>query len=150
MLFTDFKKYDIDNFTAKEIKCTGAVLSDVNIQLIVGLQKLRKVLNTPLKLIYNGLTTGNHSSELHKKGYAVDFYFDFKKNHVNYNNYKNWVYQAIKCSFSGIGIYYCHEVGYMTMHLDLRKTGFASWSGTKKVKIDNWKYSSLFKNLKEL
>ena len=95
----DLFQCGIHNFTAAEIEATGASLGDIQVRLMVTLQKLRTLVNRPVHLLYNGMTTGNHKSPFHKKGMASDFW-------VERSGYQRTMKAMFEAGFTGIGSYW--------------------------------------------
>jgi len=121
-------------FSKKEIEATGAKLEEVSFALFQRFVNFRKAIEIKIKLLHNGITTGNHKSEFHPKGEAVDFFLASSADPY-------WVFkQAVKAGFLGVGIYWNGE-GY-SFHLDLRKEP-AFWFGVKSKKGDPWKFGRL-------
>lgn len=115
----DFVK--LINFTEIEVGSTGANYGDVQFETMQALQFVRTSIGAPIELIDNGLTTGNHVSEYHPAGLAVDYKF-LKKVDI-----KKVVYAMIRCGFTGIGVYKWPD-GHYTFHGDLRPIADAgSW-----------------------
>lgn len=139
MLRTDFKDYDIDNFTSYEVTSTGANLKDVQKETMICAQKFRLYVRRRVKLLHNGITTGNHKAAEHPRGLAIDGYLlpedGFIDVHLIFKG-------ALEAGFRGIGIYW-NQVLY-SFHLDLRKIR-AHWTGVKdpKKKVHSWRFYSL-------
>lgn len=131
-------------FSKKEIEATGAKLEEVSFVLFQKLLKLRLALDIRMKLLHNGLTTGNHKSEFHPKGEAVDFFLASSVDPY-------WVFkQAVKVGFLRVGIYWNGQT--YSFHLDLGSEP-AFWFGVKSKKGEPWKFGRLIvdpKNEKNL
>ena len=145
MHVNDFHEFDIVNFTAEQISDTGAKIADVSLITMLRLQAFAALCPLKILLLKNGLTSGDHSSPLHPRGYAVDIAFDIEPTKIKiYDQWKN----AIQAGFFGIGIYW-NGVTY-SMHLDTRKN-IAFWSGRKNplynpddANSKYWIYSGVF------
>ena len=108
-------------FTKKEIEDTGASIESIDKHSFRKLILLRKTLNKPIKLLYNGMTTGRHKSKGHPLGKA----YDITTGEEDY-------YKVFKCAidagFKKIGVYWNGSA--YSYHLeDAEKCSF--WSGTK-------------------
>lgn len=112
MVERDFKV--LDNFTLEEVESTGSDHKDIDFTLMKKLQALRTGLCRPVILIHNGLTTGEHKSDLHLKGKAVDFKFD------NFIRPDRVIHAMISAGFKGVGVYQWPD-GHYTYHADLRE-----------------------------
>lgn len=136
---SDFETHLIENFTAKEVTDTGAALGDVQLNLMIALQRFRSLIKRRVKLIVNGMTTGKHKAIWHPQGLAADIYLLPEDGIVPINHiFKS----ALAAGFKGIGIYY-NGVMY-SFHLDLR-LDLDWWGGYKNPKkgIKDWKYYPL-------
>ena len=134
MTKSDFVNYGIVCFSASEIIATGAQLKDVQARLIQHLDRLRRLLGTPIYLVKNGLTTGSHTSELHADGLAVDCTMGcIEPNAI--------LKTALEADFRGIGFYWNKK--WTSVHLDLRPA-HAFWIGVKKG--SKWSYRALIQN----
>lgn len=142
MLYSDFKKHHIKNFTPNELIGTGAKLSDVKVQTIIALQLYRTLIKKRIRLIHNGITTGKHSAVQHPNGEAVDFFHDQRDGEVVI---PNCVTFAVQSGFNGIGIYYNRETSLHSFHFDTRKY-FTPWIGMKLKRKHDWKYDSALKD----
>lgn len=139
---TEFAKHGISNFTPEEIENTGAKLQDVKILLMCALQQVRTGIGRKVRLLYNGLTTGNHKAKEHPEGKAVDFYLDVGDGPINSFTIILVVIHAIRSGFNGIGIYW-NGTTY-SFHLDLRPIEcFALWVGFKNKRSEGWKYITI-------
>jgi len=134
---SDFGALNIRHFTPEEVEGTGAKLSDVNFELIVRLEKFRDLIGRVVVLLPNGLTTGEHKSEWHRKGMAVDIAFREEDGAVDIQEI---FICALQAGYTGIGIYF-NETAY-SFHFDLRPA-YSFWRGMKKHRADNWDYSKL-------
>jgi len=126
----DYIKY----FTAHEVETTGADLGGVEYETIHMLDRARSIIGWPIKLMKNGLTTGNHSSTEHPEGRAVDFACPGG----------DPVKVALALSlvgFHGIGVYRNHRGAY-SFHADRRQSS-ATWYGTKSSPRSQWAYKQL-------
>jgi len=127
----------IKHFTAKEVKATGADITDVKFELMMALEKLRIILGRPMILLKNGLTTGSHKSPTHPQGQACDFYFTNSHGAV----FVNAVFKSIiKAGFKGVGIYWNGNL--YSFHVD-RREEYSFWSATKPEPGNPWKYGPL-------
>lgn len=135
---SDFRDSAIHNFTAKEIKDTGARLEEVQLLTIFRLNMFRVSVGKKIKLQKNGLTTGEHSSPEHKDGKAVDFYFD--DGSLAGKSITEIVFMLVSCGFHGIGVY--HNGKAYSFHADIGQR-LRSWTAIKD-KTNNWQYSQLF------
>ena len=127
----------IPNFTIREIEETGANIQNIKYKTIERLQLIRTLVRSPIYLLYNGLTTGDHSSPYHDKGKAVDWYTqsDLPLTDI--------LMIIMSVNFKGVGIYKCKETGIYTFHTDIGDT-YRQWSAYKDKKEENWNYKSLF------
>jgi len=114
MLIADFTNYGIANFTPGEVQATGARIEDVNVFLLVALQRLRIALDRPITLLPAGLTTGSHASFQHPNGTAADIVVHGAGTDITP---KRVIYSAIDAGFRGIGLYW-NGVVY-SFHFDL-------------------------------
>lgn len=138
MIEDDFEA--IKHFTQKEVEATGADIEDVDFDALNALDYMRNYLCCPIHLIHNGMTTGNHKSEGHPNGVAIDCYMS-----ENIHIYK--VFQAaLKFGFNKIGIYWNGSI--YSYHLEIAWVP-AFWMGTKKIGEKNWTYGNLIKDPKE-
>ncbi len=130
---TDF--YRISYFTEEEIIKTGAKIEDIDFELIHKLDKVRDIIGIPIHLLENGLTSGEHSSPLHRQGKAVDFYVKG----ITHDQAVRIVLECASMGFKHCGVYW-NGVQY-SFHMALGnqlKTWFA-----RKDKYNNWTYSGL-------
>lgn len=135
---SDFAIYNLKYFTKEEIEETGAKLGHISTGLIICLNNVRRILGVPIHLMHNGLTTGEHSSALHKRGMACDFAVEG----VTVDD----VFKAVlKAHFRGFGAYW-NGVAH-SFHVDLRPD-YGFWSATKDE--DGWKYYGLIKDPKNI
>jgi len=138
----DFKDYDINNINRTMIERSGAILTDVNLMLILSLDKFCELIQRRICILANGLTTGKHSSTYHPRGLAVDI--AFLEGNGAINIYEIWK-AAIEAGFKGIGIYY-NGTAY-SIHLDMRPR-LGLWSGWKRHGEKNWHYTGVFQDPK--
>jgi hypothetical protein len=128
-------------FTEKEIVNSGAQLYDVQLCTMIRAKRLRLALGVPLRIVRNGLTTGDHvQNSYHYKGLAIDLAFcgDGKLPCPVGEIF----YLAMASEFRGFGLY-CTG-GRYSIHCDCRDS-FASWIGIPDPSCPNkWKYGSLF------
>ena len=134
---TDDEFKQVQCFTRKEIEATGAKLADVQLSLFLRMDKFRKLLNRRVRLLNNGLTTGNHKSIEHSQGKACDCYLDPRDGKTDFY----FVFKcAIDAGFNKIGIYWNGSV--YSFHLaSAPKSAF--WSATKGKTGEPWKFASL-------
>ena len=133
MTLDDFTTYGIIHFSSREIEATGASLASVQARLFQHLEYFRREIGRAVYLIKNGLTTGNHSSQMHVMGLAVDV--SMKK-----INPHDVLKAALTAGFKGIGLYF--KNGWVTVHLDLR-ADYTFWRGVKRTRERNWRYLPL-------
>ena len=140
----NFRDHGILDFTPGEVVRTGADLKDVRVLLFCALQEFRTKLNRRVHLIFNGLTTGNHSAEEHPNGLAVDFHLNAGDGPVDSTTIRMVLLYAILTGFRGIGIYWNGQA--YSFHLDLREDPrFAAWKGTKPAPgVGSWKMETIF------
>lgn len=144
MIANDFN--GIKYFTKKEVQRTGAKLKDVKFQLIYTIDLFRAASKRKVKLLKNGITSGNHKSKWHPNGKAIDCYYDPSEGVVDI---KKVLALALKVGFKGIGIYW-NASGIYSFHFDLRST-YSFWIGTKKSpKAKSWKYGILIVDPKNI
>ena len=130
----DFVLWRIRDFSPEEVEATGAALGDVPVPTMRAVQRFRTAAGLPVKMLYNGMTTGNHVSEYHPAGLAVDIYVVGR---VTAADIRNW---ALLAGFRGIGIYWngsCYSA-----HLDLRRD-YGFW-GRRKGPDGKWREAALF------
>ena len=141
MRIIDFDLYSIRYFVPREITKTGADIEDVSALLIKSLDCFRKEIGEAVVIL--SLTTGNHYSEYHASGLAVDIAFhDYEyKPKVS-----RLVYAALKSGFKGIGVY--HNGTAYSLHLDMRPE-LAMWLGHKRHREKEWKFKSLIADPKD-
>lgn len=150
MLVSDFSKHNIINFTPQEITSTGAKLVDVSVETIIAAQKFREYIRRKVKLLPNGITTGEHKSLAHKLGYAVDVSLFPADGPVNIH----YIFKgAIASGFFGIGIYWNQK--QYSLHLEIKnkfRQDFAWWLGIKDPgkKIFDWQWFSLLRDPKSI
>ena len=131
----DIVSYAIRYFTASEIEATGARLPEIQIRLMQHLDRFRSMLGQPVQLVKNGLTSGQHKSQLHKMGVAVDCTVrDFQPEEI--------LKTALECDFKGIGLYCREGAGWVSFHLDLRQD-LGLWVGARTRRQRRWDYTSL-------
>lgn len=126
--------HDIKHFSPEEVELTGAKLGSVQRQLMLQIDSFRTKIDCSVKLLKNGMTTGDHKSQEHTDGMATDIVLG------SHREVKTVVYAALEAGFTSIGIY--HNSMAYSYHLGVRE-GFAMWSATKKPD-GSWKYESLF------
>lgn len=134
----DFRTLGIVNFTQAEVIATGADLKDVVAMTMVRLQRMRNLLNHPIGLLKNGLTTGEHLSDEHGQGLAVDYFL-----HAGVEvKCENIMRVSLMVGFWGFGCYYNNETGFYSFHGDSRPVpGF--WGGSKQDTESAWLYYQL-------
>lgn len=143
--FENIKNYGIINFTVTEVENTGCGINQVKIKSLVTLQTLRTNIKRRIHLLYNGIASGEHKAIQHPEGGAIDFYFDPLDGTIHFN----LIFEhMVLAGFYGIGVYYCEQTKIFTFHGDLRNHP-KHWYGYKKLKKDNWSYSSILKNPQE-
>lgn len=130
---SDFDDMKITNFTKEEIESTGAKLGDVSPELIYNLDCFRKEIGRVVVLLPNGLTTGEHKSEWHGKGLAVDTALqDTMPVDINL------VFcTVLRAGFTGIGIYW--NGAAWSFHFDLRPA-YTFWRAIKGHRETAWIY----------
>jgi uncharacterized protein YcbK (DUF882 family) len=111
-------------FTKDEIEETGSELEDIDYQVFMMLDLLREMVERPIHLLVNGLTTGSHTSRLHKAGKAIDFYIK----DLRHTDAVKVALMASRVGFNGIGVYWNHES--YSFHVDSRKE-LNTWFGYK-------------------
>ena len=127
---------NIKYFTSNEIEATGANIKDVQYELIHSLDRLRVLIGKPIKLQFNGLTTGKHKAKEHPNGLACDIYII----DLSAEDAVKVSLMAASVGFRGIGIYWNGKM--WSFHLDLRKT-FTTWYGGKPLPGYSWNYKEL-------
>jgi hypothetical protein len=126
------EKYNIfGKIAEREIVNTGAQLKDVDYDSFEILCNFRKILNSPIIFLFNGITTGKHLSIGHKEGKAFDVAIP------NLTSSKVFT-SAIDAGFRRVGVYWNGSVH--SYHLENGKTGF--WRGIKNSGED-WQYLSI-------
>jgi len=144
MKHSDFVTYGIKYFTADEIVETGASLKDVSASLISNLNEYRRLMQQPIFLLKNGLTTGKHKSKEHPAGLAVDIYF---QNDKKLNSVAFMVFNAVKAGFNGVGVY--HNGNAYSMHLDIGRN-IRQWVAIKPHTKKGWQYFSMINDPKTI
>lgn len=135
MKYSDFDY--INYFTSKEIEDTGASIEDVQYLTINYLDRLRSLVGKPIKILKNGLTTGNHASKTHTEGYAVDFYV---VGNLSHSEAVKVALMGVSVGFRGIGVY-LNQSGVYSFHFDIRNK-FSTWKATKNS-FNKWSYETL-------
>jgi hypothetical protein len=123
----------IKHFKPGEVTRTGAKLKDVDFRTIFVVDKFRQYLGCPVKLIKNGLTTGDHRDLAHPRGKAVDCYPTVKKSP------QAAFKAALKAGAKVIGIYWNGRI--YSYHLGLGPR-LKFWTATKGAN-NAWKYHGL-------
>jgi len=139
MLKSDFKKYNIYNFTSSEAEATGASLKDIQKETIISIQKFREYIRRRVLLLHNGITTGKHKAQEHPDGWAIDSYLVPGDGPINIHLiFKG----ALTAGFRGIGVYWNQTL--YSFHFDLRPV-YAFWTGVKDEKNDvvSWQWYPL-------
>ena len=142
MIESDFDKYDIINFTPKEVEETGAKLIDVKKETIISIQKFRTYIRRRVGLLKNGLTTGIHKAPWHPLGLASDSFLYLEDGrqdiHIIFKG-------ALHSGFRGIGLYWNQK--QYSFHFDHRPS-YAQWLGIKDESrsIDTWQFFSLLRD----
>ena len=129
----------IEYFTPEEVERTDASLASVQLSLMESLDEFREAIGCPVRLLKNGMTTGDHQGYDHGNGEAADVVLGAEK------SVKEVVYAALKAGFNAIGVY--HNTITYSYHLGIRFE-FALWSATKGPN-DEWEYDTLFVDPKE-
>ena len=79
MFSKDFKDYSIKEITEKEVTSSGAKLEDVNLFLVLFLDRFASALlqryGISIVILFNGMTSGGHKSFTHTRGVASDIAF---------------------------------------------------------------------------
>jgi hypothetical protein len=134
---TDEELKQVIHFAKGEIEATGAKLQDVKLRLFLQMDKLRDALGRRIRLLNNGLTTGNHKSVEHQQGEACDFYLDPRDGKTDYY----FVFKcAIDAGFNKIGVYW--NGTQFSFHVaSAPKSAF--WSATKHKIGEPWKFDGL-------
>ena len=137
-------EYDFDKliyFSKKEVEATGAKIEDVSFSSLDALDDMRNLLGEPINLIKNGMTTGQHKSDGHPKGVAIDCHMGL------YEDYYNVFKVALSVGFNKIGIYWNGSI--YSYHLEISdKTSF--WTGSKNPGDKNWTYGPLVLDPKDM
>ena len=128
---------DLRHFSKFEIEATGATADDVQPKTLYAIDYVREKLKRAIRILKNGLTTGNHGSLMHPEGLAVDFTIDGEiTNALLYS----LVRHAIDAGFRGIG-FYMNKKGKWSFHLDMREK-LTIWVG-RKNKANEWNYDQM-------
>ena len=138
MLLADYDR--LPNFTAQEVVNTGGDPERMECAQMVGIQRVRTIINRRIKLLHNGMNSGVHTSKLnvHEKGRASDFELSTKDGAIDQAAIYAVFTAAITCGFNGIGVYF-NGVGW-SFHLDRREVA-AFWIGRKaKPGAKGWTY----------
>ena len=123
----------VGRITEKELTSTGAQIKDIDYFSFQRLCEFRKLLNSPIHFIFNGITTGKHLSAGHPEGKAFDLFIP------NIPPYKI-ICTAIDAGLKRIGVYF-NGTAY-SYHLENGKC--ALWYG-EKFTANDWEYSRLVK-----
>ncbi len=113
MELKDFQ--NLPNFNENEVVATGASIANVQYSTLYMLQQARNILNAPINLLRNGLTSGGHKSILHPNGLAVDFTIN------DVTNSQDVIKVLLTVGFKGVGVYHWKN-GSVSFHADQRKT----------------------------
>lgn len=125
----------IKYFDKKEIELTGSRIEEVQYETIRKLDDTREMLGCGIYILKNGLTTGEHGSQEHPDGKAVDFITaEERKAEVMHN-------VLMTCGFRGFGIYW--NTIKNSYHADLGR--YRTWKGMK-MEGGVWVYSDLILN----
>lgn len=127
-------------FTASEVERTGASIADVQRETMYAIDDFRHEMGIPVRLLFNGITSGNHKSAGHPNGLAVDCTISGT---VDVGEvFKN----ALIAGFKAIGIYW-NGAAY-SFHLELADR-YRFWSGRKAEGEAKWTYGRLIVDPKE-
>lgn len=139
MIKADFK--DLDFFTYKEVKDTGADMANLKKSFMIRFDNFRRALGLKIGLVINGLNSGNHmKNSMHYISEAIDwFLLDIK---VDPYTLLKIIHLAGAHGFNGVGVYLNHETGYIGFHFDTR-TVPAFWTGIKSKTKDKWSYDKM-------
>lgn len=146
MILEDFKKYNIENFTPKEITDTGCALVAVKKETIISAQRFREYIRRRVKLLENGLASGIHKAPWHPRGLALDGYLLPEDGPINIHLiFKG----ALTAGYRGIGIYWNQKL--WSFHFDLRPY-YAFWGGVKDEsrQIKEWQWYSILRDLRKI
>lgn len=136
----DFEAFGVYHFTPQEVEVTGARLADVKPRLMQHLEIFRREIGQPVFLCHNGLTSGQHSCQLHPLGEASDITLrNFEPHAV--------LKAAIESNFRGVGLYLRENRGWVAVHLDLR-VDLAFWIAVKKKRDRKWTYKGMIADFK--
>jgi hypothetical protein len=150
MYISDFAKYNIENFTPKEVQETGADLFDVKVESIIAIQKFRTYVRRRVKLLRNGITTGGHQAQAHPEGYAIDFWLDPNDGPITIHQiYKG----CLHAGFWAFGIYWNQKL--YSFHGEVKnpyRKDFARWIGVKDAEknVRDWQWFSLLRDPRKL
>lgn len=126
------------HFSEKEITRTGAKLKDINFESMYKLEVFRVRIGRRVLFQKNGITTGDHSSEGHKKGKAFDVRFDTRDGKVDFAFCLKALKTALSVGFVVIGLYF-NGIEY-SFHLEDSEE-YRFWRAVKDGK--GWKYFGL-------
>lgn len=136
----DFDLHNITCFTPEEVRGTGADLFDISLLLMLMLQKFRKSIGRKVVLLPKGMTTGEHKSQEHRMGLAVDVAFTEQDGPVDIAV----VFRScLTAGAKGIGVYWNGSA--YSVHMDLRKE-YTFWGAWKAHRKNTWNYTSLLKD----
>lgn len=139
MIPEDFEQ--IDFFTQSEIEATGADIADVQLEMLKGVDHVRRNIGRRMVPLKNGITTGNHKSPQHPLGRAFDFYLDERDGPVTQETLYTLFRCAVDAGFRGFGFYFNGAV--WSFHIDMREE-LTMWTGRKKApKKGSWVYKPM-------
>ncbi len=133
---SDFDKYNIEFFTYEGVLRANGNPEGMDIQVFCVLDRIRRRVKTPCRLLYNGLNSGKHASIYHKEGKAADVFFD------SVNDPMDIIMIAVQEGITGIGVYWNNESKLWTFHFDLGRQRF--WTARKERTRDSWTYYNTF------
>jgi len=93
----------LDNFTYREVERTGAKIKGVKFRTMWTLQLVRTKTKKAIRLMANGLNSGDHKSKEHAAGEAVDFAVSGVK---TFAQVVKVIYAMLEAGFRGIGVYW--------------------------------------------
>jgi hypothetical protein len=130
----DFVLMSITRITPAMVRDTGAKLEDVQAETIGRLNRVCNLINQDPILLRNGITTGDHKSETHPRGQAIDW--AFAKDVAPSDVFK----AVLTAGFHGYGIYWNGKV--YSYHADTRQS-YAFWTAVKSPSQPGWRYGEM-------
>ena len=129
----------IKYFSKNEVIEAGGDPAGMDFVFMRKLDRVRAILGRRIKLIYNGLNSGNHKAILHKNGKAADWYLPIEDGTIDVLTV---LYAVLSSGLRGFGVYW-NGVAF-SFHTDNRKR-IAFWKADKRGK-QPWTYAKFLEN----